>query len=120
MDRACRPEGRRNADETADSLYGALGVKRARIGLTVGSRSKVGPRARMRGLLASPYIRSDRLIRITILRARAPRWTGPIFLAAYRSQGISRGRASTSDRSPRRGPAQALRTAPVGTRPVSR
>src|SRR5919199_4983952 len=40
----------------------------------------------MRGLLASPYIRSDPLIRTMILRAPAPRRTGPVCFAATRSR----------------------------------
>src|SRR3982751_349112 len=40
----------------------------------------------MRGPLASPYIRSDPLIRTMILRAPAPRRTGPVCFAACRSQ----------------------------------
>src|SRR3954449_8359470 len=40
----------------------------------------------MRGPLASPYIRSGRVTRTMILRAPAPRWTGPVCFAASRSQ----------------------------------
>src|SRR3954470_8859763 len=43
----------------------------------------------MRGLLASPYIRSDPLIRTMILRAPAPRRTGPVCFAACRSHADS-------------------------------
>jgi hypothetical protein len=67
------------------------------------ARSEVGPGARMRGLLASPYIRSDRLIRTIVLRARAPRRAGPIFLAAWRSQGLAAvARPPRTDRRPLR------------------
>src|SRR5919206_824009 len=46
----------------------------------------------MRGPLASPYIRSGRVTRTTILRAPAPRWTGPVWIAACRSRVVSRSR----------------------------
>src|SRR3954447_15893192 len=46
----------------------------------------------MRGPLASPYIRSGRATRTMILRAPAPRWTGPVWIAACRSRVISRSR----------------------------
>src|SRR3954454_19955688 len=46
----------------------------------------------MRGPLASPYIRSGRVTRTMILRAPAPRWTGPVWIAACRSRVVSRSR----------------------------
>src|SRR5919206_1586137 len=46
----------------------------------------------MRGPLASPYIRSGRATRTMTLRAPAPRWTGPVWIAACRSRVVSRSR----------------------------